>query len=537
MHKSKPTNMNTLKKTIFIFCLLIILTISTNAQVGIGTTSPQASAILDITASDKGILIPRVSLTGTNDVSTIASPATGLFVYNTASAGSGSLAVEPGFYYFNSNWNKLSSSQNSWSTKGNYSSATGSFGTLSSNHVDFLTNGIVRGRMTNLGEFNWGTTHTPQAGDLMAAVGNSQFPWALNGYSSQNGSGVYGSITGGTTTFAGVQGEYYGSVGTNTAAVRGLNGSTVAGTGFRVLATTGPRVGIEGRTVTSGGQYTFGVYGSMGSTDIRCGAIIGDDFGIAMGAIGYYASTMVDYSVYGFGQAHQNGIATGRSQSLTEPNTQIGLGIYGGVMGGWMKGLVYGTHVKGERYSLYVDGKTYTNSPITELVNTGGENRQPAYAVTSLTTDMYAKGKGQLTNGEANIELDPAFLKMVSADPDDLVITVTPTSSSTGLYIAKQSATGFVIKENQTSNGKVSFNWIVVATRKDNTAMQHSPEILKASFDKRMDAVMFNDNNTKDTPGNLWWDGHDVRFDQPPARNQDLKVHNISRKNTNIKNN
>jgi hypothetical protein len=433
----------------------------------------------------------------------------------------------------------LSSSQNSWSLKGNYSSATEIFGTLGNNNIDFLTGGLPRGRMTYPGQFIWGTTSIPNslAGGLMNAVGNTYYPWALQGITSGNGSGVYGSITGGTTVFAGVQGEYYGTVGANTAAVRGMNGSTVAGTGFRVLAATGPRVGLQGNATGTTGSYTFGVHGSFSSTAIRCGAILGDDFGISMGALGYYASTAVDYGVYGFGNAYQNGIAGGRSQSLTEPNTQIGLGIYGGVMGGWMKGLVYGTHVKGERYSLYVDGKTYTNSPITELVNTGDENRQPAYAVTSLTTDMYAKGKGQLTNGEATIELDPAFLKMVSSDPDDLVITVTPTSSSTGLYIAKQSATGFVIKENQTSNGRVSFNWIVVATRKDNMAMQHSPEILKASFDKRMDAVMFNDNNTKDTPGNLWWDGHDVRFDQPPARNQDLKVHNISRKNTNIKNN
>ena len=532
--------MNATIKSISATCLLLLATTLLKAQVGIGTSSPQASAKLDITASDKGILIPRVSLTGTNDVATIASPATGLLVYNTATAGSASLAVEPGFYYFNSSWKMLSSSQNSWSIKGNYSSATENFGTLGNNHIDFLTNGIVRGRMTNLGEFNWGTTSTALVGDLVAVVGNAAFPWALNGYSMQNGSGVYGSITGGTTIFAGVQGEYYGTVGANTAAVRGINGSTVAGTGFQSYLngniTAGPRSGLQGDATSPTGSYTFGVHGAFKSAAIRCGGIFGDDFGIAFGSLGYYASTAVDYSVYGFGHAYQNGIAGGRSQSLTDPNTQIGLGIYGGVMGGWMKGLVYGTHVKGERYSLYVDGKTYTNSPITELVNTGDENRQPAYAVTSLTTDMYAKGKGQLTNGEATIELDAAFLKMVSSDPDDLVITVTPTSSSTGLYIAKQSATGFVIKENQTSNGRVSFNWIVVATRKDNTAMQHSPEILKASFDKRMDAVMFNENNTKDTPGNLWWDGHDVRFDQPPARNQDLKVHNLSRKNLDMKN-
>ena len=62
------------------------------------------------------------------------------------------------------------------------------------------------------------------------------------------------------------------------------------------------------------------------------------------------------------------GIPTGRGVNMPEStNTHIGLGIYGGVMGGWMKGLVYGTHIQGERYSLYVDGKTYTNEPVIEL--------------------------------------------------------------------------------------------------------------------------------------------------------------------------
>lgn len=443
-------------------------------QVGIGTNSPDASAKLDINASNKGVLIPRVSLTGTDDVSTVASPSTGLLVYNTATAGSGSSAVEPGFYYFNSNWQRLLSTDNSWSTTGNYTSSTRNFGTLSNNHIDLLTNGAVRGRMTNLGEFYWGATSTANAGDLMGAVSNSTYPFALNGYSAFNGSGVYGVVTGGTTTYPGVLGEYNStSAGANTAGVVGSNASSIAGTGFRTLPAAGPRVGIFGRTTNGNGQYTFGVHGSFSSTASRCGGVFGDDFGFAMGSLGYYASNNSDYSVYGFGAAYQTGIAAGRQQSLPETNTHIGLGIYGGVMGGWMKGLVYGTHVKGDRYSLYVDGKTYTNSPITELVNTGNENRQPAYAVTSLTTDVYAKGKGTLTNGEAFIELDPNFLKMVSSNPDDLVITVTPTSSSTGLYISEQNATGFRIKENQNSNGRVSFNWIVVATRKDNLSMRH----------------------------------------------------------------
>jgi hypothetical protein len=78
-----------------------------NAQnVGINPTgaAPDSSAVLDVSASDKGLLIPRVLLTGTTDVTTIASPATSLLVYNTATVAD----VTPGFYYFTgTNWERI----------------------------------------------------------------------------------------------------------------------------------------------------------------------------------------------------------------------------------------------------------------------------------------------------------------------------------------------------------------------------------------------------------------------------------------------
>ncbi|WP_274474650.1 hypothetical protein [Mangrovimonas aestuarii] len=74
------------------------------AQVGIGTTAPDASAMLDIESSNSGLLIPRVTLTGTDDVSTITSPSTGLMVYNTATVSD----VVAGFYFFNgTEWEKM----------------------------------------------------------------------------------------------------------------------------------------------------------------------------------------------------------------------------------------------------------------------------------------------------------------------------------------------------------------------------------------------------------------------------------------------
>ena len=116
---------------------------------------------------------------------------------------------------------------------GNTSVSDLSFGTNSNYSIDFRTNNLVRGRISNLGEFFIGATSTVMTGDLMNGVSNASFPWAVNGYSSFNGSGVFGTIlAGNTTTYGAVQGEHIGSGAsagvrgiTNNADAIGVNGS------------------------------------------------------------------------------------------------------------------------------------------------------------------------------------------------------------------------------------------------------------------------------------------------------------------------
>ncbi|MCU0324097.1 MAG: hypothetical protein MUF45_02445 [Spirosomaceae bacterium] len=367
-------------------------------------------------------------------------------------------------------------------------------------------------------------------------VANSTYRDGIYASTIFDGAAVYGAIDGGTTRIAAVQGEYRSSSQGifNTAGVRGVNASTTAGTGFRALSTTGPRVGVIGNTSGFNGQYTFGLHGTMGSTDIRCGGVFGDDFGISSGALGYYAANLADYGVYGFGSAYQAGLPGGRkSYRLTEPNTQIGLGIYGGVMGGWIRGLVYGTHIKGEQYSLYVDGKTYVNEPIAELVSGAENNRTPAYALTTFGTDVYAKGKAKLENGRAVINFHANFKAIITENPDDVVITIAPSGKNKGLYIESQSTDGFVIKENDGGEGITNFSWIAIATRKDKTQIEHPSEVLAPDFDSKMNGVMYNDNNTDGKQKSLWWDGTRVRFDTPQV---DRSNDGIDRSRKSIKN-
>ena len=50
-------------------------------NVGIGTVTPNTSAMLEISAGNKGLLIPQVTLTGTTDITTIPSAANSLLIY------------------------------------------------------------------------------------------------------------------------------------------------------------------------------------------------------------------------------------------------------------------------------------------------------------------------------------------------------------------------------------------------------------------------------------------------------------------------
>ncbi|MCD6067821.1 MAG: hypothetical protein K0S33_2647 [Bacteroidetes bacterium] len=91
-------------KRIYLFTLITIVLCSTHSiaqNVGINSTgaAPDASAGLDVSYTDKGLLAPRVALTAANAAGPITSPATSLIVYNTASAGTGQNVVWPGYYY------------------------------------------------------------------------------------------------------------------------------------------------------------------------------------------------------------------------------------------------------------------------------------------------------------------------------------------------------------------------------------------------------------------------------------------------------
>lgn len=97
-------NLKLPKRSLFILIVFIISFVG-HAQVGVGTMTPDNSAQLDVTATNKGMLVPRLSLIETTNQSPVTGViANSLLVYNVATAND----VTPGFYYWQTNkWVRL----------------------------------------------------------------------------------------------------------------------------------------------------------------------------------------------------------------------------------------------------------------------------------------------------------------------------------------------------------------------------------------------------------------------------------------------
>lgn len=136
-------------KQFLLICLSVTISVFSLAQVSINTTNAPAhnSAMLDITSTAKGLLIPRMT---TAQRTAIASPARGLMVMDT---------VSNSLWYFNGiSWGELSATTaNLWSKTGNhiYNTNTGNVGIgVASPNASALLHGEVTNSATKGFLFN-----------------------------------------------------------------------------------------------------------------------------------------------------------------------------------------------------------------------------------------------------------------------------------------------------------------------------------------------------------------------------------------------
>jgi hypothetical protein len=168
---------------LFLICPGIIMSQNISISEN-GTTQPDASAMLDIVSTSKGLLIPRVSLTSTSSASPVTNPATSLLVYNQNVVSD----VVKGFYYWDgTKWVPVG--RVGWELSGNdITSATSSFlGTTSNHDLVFKTNNTEKVRILKTGEVGIGTS---SPNEKLVVFGNvkagSTTPGLIGNYASDN---------------------------------------------------------------------------------------------------------------------------------------------------------------------------------------------------------------------------------------------------------------------------------------------------------------------------------------------------------------
>jgi trimeric autotransporter adhesin len=183
-----------------------MLVINTSGNVGIGTVTPDASAKVDISSTNTGLLIPRMALTQTSNNAPVgAGVTTSLMVYNTATIND----VTPGFYYWSgATWTRFatgSGAGSDWTLLGNAGTVDGTnfIGTTDNIAFNIRVNNLKAGRIDPTGNVFLGY----QAGNSTTWVGTTAVGWRA----------LYTNVGGTANTAVGTAALYSNNSNNNTA--------------------------------------------------------------------------------------------------------------------------------------------------------------------------------------------------------------------------------------------------------------------------------------------------------------------------------
>jgi hypothetical protein len=402
-------------KKIMITCFasVAILTVVNAQNVAINGTGAAgaASAMLDVSSTTQGMLVPRMT---TAQRTAIAAPATGLYVYDTTTGT---------FWYFDGAvWVEMLATVNGWRLNGNSIAAANFIGTTNAQAFRFFCNNVERFRINPTdGEIVAGATASPYAGDLIAGVATATLTFAVNGYSSVNGSGTWGEVLAASgTAFSAVQGVY-GGTGTGAGVLGNYNGTNTSNT----------RAGVYGVCSTPaapvGGAGVYG-YNAIASGSMR------------MGVLGSYNGAAFGIGVHG-----------------------IGFG--GGIMTGNNDVAVVGWRANNMNYSGYFNGNhVIANGTKTASVGTQWGN-QLLYCTESPEVWFEDIGRGKLVNGVATIEMDSIFKQVTFVDDEHPIHVFIQMEGECEDVFVQPGTTSFTVKEKNGGNSNTPFSYRVMAKR------------------------------------------------------------------------
>ncbi|AZA76524.1 hypothetical protein EG347_02780 [Chryseobacterium sp. G0186] len=334
--------------------LLLFLFFETNfqAQVGINTTTPNPSSVLEIVGGgNKGLLIPRIALTGSSDTVTIPSPANSLMIYNTATVND----VQPGYYYWSitaGRWAKVLDDlkpivMTGWSLTGNSGMVNGInfIGTSDNVDVIFKRNNIVSGVLNTTNTiFGVNSLTANTVGLNNTAVGtNNLISNTTGSMNTAIGSEVLSSNkTGIQNTGYGYRALYSNLDGNNNvangyfslfSAKSTIGNVDIGASSLRELISGDDNIGIGGDALrmTPGGRGNTAIGGSAGynlNTVNNYNTFIG--FRAAAGLVSGKSNTIIGANISGLPASLSNNIiiadGDGNRRINIDQNGNIGIG-------------------------------------------------------------------------------------------------------------------------------------------------------------------------------------------------------------------
>ena len=147
----------------FTICSILICyspNLFSQLKIGNNPALLNSNSALEIESGNKGLLLPRLSLSSTTSIAPLNSFVKGMFVFNLATVND----VTPGLYYSDgTKWLKVNTSESSsagnWSINGNTGiTATNFLGTINNAALIFKTNNTERLRITGNGWVGIGTS-------------------------------------------------------------------------------------------------------------------------------------------------------------------------------------------------------------------------------------------------------------------------------------------------------------------------------------------------------------------------------------------
>ncbi|MFT3794783.1 tail fiber domain-containing protein [Flavobacterium sp.] len=226
-----------------------------NKNIGINSVFPQA--MLDVSATNQGMLIPRVALTTAVAAAPVINPqgvplVESTLVYNTATAGTAPDNVTPGFHYWNgSKWLRIDADEakNKWGVNGNAgtNAATHFIGTTDNQNVVFKRNNVRAGTLSGiitsfgLASLSNATAYGSAAFGLMAGQFMGGIHSTAIGYQSLYQSTGDGNVGLGSSTLSSLQaGNDNTAIGLN--ALSNITGSTANNNNVAVGANAGSSI-------------------------------------------------------------------------------------------------------------------------------------------------------------------------------------------------------------------------------------------------------------------------------------------------------